>query len=590
MTAALLAVPASASLAARVALVIGNQNYQNLPQLEKSDGDATAYTQLFHDKGFETVISRQDLSLEGIEQALTDFTAAIKPGDTAVFVYSGHGWSDGTQNYIVGVDAPKTGSQEYLKRISVPLRNGNDGIIDTINQTGASLKVAILDACRNNPFTPPAGTKSVGMARGFNAMQQVAPDGTFIVFSAAPGQEALDRLPDDSDPNGLFTRAFIPMLRQDRTLLSAIKTVQKTVHEEARANGFDQTPVYYDETLGDDACLSDSCAHVVVAPPKPDRDNADAGSGGDKGGESKSLLQGVAVAYFRRDADGTDVDDTLRGLSIAYSSPASSASDASNTLTCTPDIAVEDIRTVAFALLAHHVALHAIAPDIHDGASNRVTVQSYARFDDLPALTAADLGRLQRCPDIDDFSQSATGPLISSRATDQQVAAALTLDGGSSSDQPTQTPVNLGSFGSWTAWKASNANGMLCYVSSAPQSSTAQVAGRTPTHMIVIDRFGKTTVKNEVQALLGFTPASQTHPSASIDGTDYSMVTDGTAAWLSSISNEPPFVAGLQSGSQLVLSSRTTSGISVSDRYALSGFSSALYAMRKSCGPSVAAN
>jgi len=41
-----------------------------------------------------------------------------------VFVYSGHGWSDGTQNYLIGVDAPARASAEMLARISTSNRDG----------------------------------------------------------------------------------------------------------------------------------------------------------------------------------------------------------------------------------------------------------------------------------------------------------------------------------------------------------------------------------------------------------------------------------------------------------------------------------
>ena len=49
-----------------------------------------------------------------MEAAVGEFVEKIEPGDTAVFVYSGHGWSDGAHNYLVGVDAPERASQERL--------------------------------------------------------------------------------------------------------------------------------------------------------------------------------------------------------------------------------------------------------------------------------------------------------------------------------------------------------------------------------------------------------------------------------------------------------------------------------------------
>ena len=174
----------------RVALVIGNDQYQNLPKLQKAGADARTYASVFKAKGFDEVILKNDLTRSQLDEAIASFIDQIEPGDTAVFAYSGHGWSDGSQNFIVGTDAPATGSQDFLARISIPLKNGTNGIIDEMDQKGAGLKVAVIDACRDNPFSPPPGKRSIGLGRGMSRIDP--PGGTFVVFSAGAGQSALD--------------------------------------------------------------------------------------------------------------------------------------------------------------------------------------------------------------------------------------------------------------------------------------------------------------------------------------------------------------------------------------------------------------
>src|SRR5258708_4004312 len=168
----------AADAARRVALVIGNDQYQNLPKLQKAVADAGAYADVLKAKGFDEVMLKTDLSRSQMDEAVAAFIDQVEPGDTAVFAYSGHGWSDGSQNYIVGTDAPVTGSQELLARISIPLKNGLNGIIDALDQKGAALKVAIIDACRDNPFTPLPGKKGVGLSRGMVRIDP--PHGTFV--------------------------------------------------------------------------------------------------------------------------------------------------------------------------------------------------------------------------------------------------------------------------------------------------------------------------------------------------------------------------------------------------------------------------
>ncbi len=243
----------------RVALVIGNQDYKALPALEKAVADAESYAGLFRDQGFERVIFRKDVTRQEMDEALAEFVDAIEPGDTAVFVYAGHGWSDGTQNFLIGIDAPATGSESFLRRISLPIENGADGIIDEVQAKGAALKIAIIDACRDNPFGAKDGTRSIGMARGFNRMT-APPQGTFAVFSAGAGQTALDRLSEgDADPNGVFTRIFVPLLKSNMTLLDATKAAQAQVYELAKSVGHEQQPAFYDETRGNSVCLAGTC-------------------------------------------------------------------------------------------------------------------------------------------------------------------------------------------------------------------------------------------------------------------------------------------------------------------------------------------
>ena len=181
----------------RVALVIGNDDYQHIDKLQKAKADATAYAAVLRGKGF-SVQEGYDLSMLEMSSAVADFVQKINPGDTAVFVYSGHGWSDGAHNYLVGVDVPGRATEELLTRLSLPLRNGVDGVLDDLERKNAGLKAAIIDACRDSPFRPPPGERGYALARG---LKPQSVEGSFIIYSAGEGQSAMDRLSDaDSIP------------------------------------------------------------------------------------------------------------------------------------------------------------------------------------------------------------------------------------------------------------------------------------------------------------------------------------------------------------------------------------------------------
>jgi parallel beta-helix repeat protein len=250
------------------AFVLGNADYAVLPDLENTLFDAAAYRDALSGLGY-AVSYHENLDLDGMAGSVDAFVASIEPGDRVVIVYSGHGWSDSTQNYLIPTDAPATGSDVKLKGASYPLRNGQDGLLDQLEQSGAQLTVAIIDACRNNPFTAPKGRKSVGLTRGLVPID--APPGTFLIYSAGEGQEALDRLPDDGRDQRLsvFSRSFVPLLASGMPLEDAISDAQVMTASLAKTNdGHVQTPAYYDQALGK-TCLVTGCEGVVpvAAPP-----------------------------------------------------------------------------------------------------------------------------------------------------------------------------------------------------------------------------------------------------------------------------------------------------------------------------------
>lgn len=262
--AALLLAGLPAAAERKVALVIGNDGYANVPPLRKARADAEGYRDYLAAEGFEVLIGL-DLAAPAMRELLAAFLDRIQPGDTVVFAFAGHGWSDGRQNFLMATDIRQEASETLLAAESFPLRNGVNGILDLIAARGPRLAVAIIDACRNNPFRAPGGTRSLGLARGLVAVS--APAGTFVAFSAGEGQEALDRLSaEDPEPNSVFTRYFLAELRKGQDLQTAFKATQAVVAEVAARANHAQRPAYYDEVTGR-ACLAAACAD----PAAPDR-------------------------------------------------------------------------------------------------------------------------------------------------------------------------------------------------------------------------------------------------------------------------------------------------------------------------------
>lgn len=250
---AALAVAALASFASpaaaekRVALVIGNDDYRNIPRLQKAVNDARAMGDVLRRLGF-TVMAAENQTRKGFTETLLAFDQAVEPGDTAFFFFAGHGFEIGGENYLLPTDvaAANAGEDELVRDGAIAAER----VISRLQRRGARTAIFVFDACRNNPFERP-GTRALAGGGGLAAM--TPPEGVFVVFSAGAKQTALDRLSEtDTNPNSVFTRNFVRELAQPGlSLVQIAKRTQADVREMTAAVRHPQTPAYYDQIVGD---------------------------------------------------------------------------------------------------------------------------------------------------------------------------------------------------------------------------------------------------------------------------------------------------------------------------------------------------
>ena len=243
---ALFAAPAQAEK--RVALVIGNNDYKNVPKLQKAVNDARTMGDALKQLGF-TVMVAENQTRQAFSQTLLAFDKAVEPGDTAFFFFAGHGFEIAGQNFLLPTDVPAaTEGQEELVRDSSVLA---DRIIERLQNKKARTAILVFDACRNNPFER-SGTRAVAGGGGLAPMTQL-PEGVFSIFSAGPRQTALDRLSnDDANPNSVFTRTFAKELTQPGVnLVQVAQRTRRLVSEVAEGVRHKQIPVYFDQMVDD---------------------------------------------------------------------------------------------------------------------------------------------------------------------------------------------------------------------------------------------------------------------------------------------------------------------------------------------------
>jgi uncharacterized caspase-like protein len=179
----------------RVALVIGNSAYENVTPLPNPANDARAIGQFLNSAGFEVILAT-DLDHDEMIQVLQDFSARIAargPNTVAFVYYAGHGLQIAGDNYLVPVDA-RIASEADVSTAAVRLVD----VMATLQAVPSRMRVAVIDACRNNPFSSLKDT-----ARGLAIVD--APNGSIVAYSTAPGTEAFD----GEGKNSPYTSAFL---------------------------------------------------------------------------------------------------------------------------------------------------------------------------------------------------------------------------------------------------------------------------------------------------------------------------------------------------------------------------------------------
>lgn len=187
----------------RVALVIGNSQYDNVAALTNPKNDASGMTKKLEQLGFE-VTTGVDLDLREMRRTIHKFVRTLEGADLALFFYAGHGMQVNGSNYLLPTDT-QLASYLDLEFETVPAN-----LILNAMERSAKVNLIFLDACRNNPLAEnlarSMGTRSSAVGRGLAKIGSGV--GTLISFATQPGNVALD----GSNQNSPFTAALLKHL------------------------------------------------------------------------------------------------------------------------------------------------------------------------------------------------------------------------------------------------------------------------------------------------------------------------------------------------------------------------------------------
>jgi len=182
----------------KVALVISNAKYpDNDFVLNDAINDARDVADELTRDGFE-VERGNDLTADATRRALERFYGKIERGGTALIFFDGFGVQSARQTYLLPVDAQIWTEPDVL-------RDGFalEAILDEMNNRGAAVKVALIDASRRNPFERRFRRYSAGLAPA------VTPSNTLVLYSTALGSVVSNSRNDHS----LFVTELLRELR-----------------------------------------------------------------------------------------------------------------------------------------------------------------------------------------------------------------------------------------------------------------------------------------------------------------------------------------------------------------------------------------
>jgi formylglycine-generating enzyme required for sulfatase activity len=188
----------------RVALVIGNGAYKNLPALKNPLNDARDLAEALRKLDFDVDLG-VNLRLGDMQDKLKAFAKRAQTADVALAFFAGHGvqapdplGSAHAVNYLLPTDVGDINEPGDLSFL-ITARD----IVARLQAAG-SVRILILDACRNNPIPLRLARARGGSApRGLSAEPKTA--GTLIAYSTQP-----DMVADDGpERNSPFMKALL---------------------------------------------------------------------------------------------------------------------------------------------------------------------------------------------------------------------------------------------------------------------------------------------------------------------------------------------------------------------------------------------
>jgi hypothetical protein len=229
----------------RFALVIGNAKYPDAEApLKEPINDARNVAEELKRDGF-TVEIGENLTGDAMRHAFERLYGHLKPGSVALIFFSGFGIQSNRQSYMIPIDA-QIWTEPDVRRDGVSLET----VLGEINNRGAGVKIALIDASRRNPFERRFRSFSAGLA------PVIAPNGTLVMYSAALSSV----ISENGGDHSLFVQELLKEIRASDSM--AEEVLNRTRIGVTRVSKSEQVPWI-------SSSLAEDFSFTAASPAKP---------------------------------------------------------------------------------------------------------------------------------------------------------------------------------------------------------------------------------------------------------------------------------------------------------------------------------
>ena len=164
----------------RLALVIGNSSYPDADApLAQTVNDASALASTLRKDGFDVYLV-QNATRDDMTRAIARLKTKVRPDSIVMVYFGGFGIQSDGQSYMLPVDA-KIWYEDDVRRDGISI----DRLLSELKNSGAHIRLAVIDASRRNPYERRFRSYSHGLApieAGKNA----------LILTSMPPSEVVD--------------------------------------------------------------------------------------------------------------------------------------------------------------------------------------------------------------------------------------------------------------------------------------------------------------------------------------------------------------------------------------------------------------